>query len=311
MLEGSTLLSTKAVAGLLNVAETTVKRWADGEALPCVKTPGGHRKFLMKEVLAFAERHRYPLTGLLPPRAPQERQEELNVGVLTRDFPLLSRIFLDEALLGNRDGLYEMLTYLYTHRISLPVLADDLVRTSMKEVGRRWREGMLEVNQEHQVSQAVLEALLRFGPVVHQKHRNGLTAVLACVEGEWHSIGLQCVRYALEAEGWTVHMLGANTPFDTLRSMVKRVQPALVGLSVAPSRRVSEIRGPVGSLTRLVHAWKGVVVMGGGLVGELRPGSLNGDFLAPSLQDAIDFARDRFQLKPGPKPSRSASRSPK
>jgi photoactive yellow protein len=36
---------------LLGVGTTSIKRWADDGTLPCVKTAGGHRRFLRSEVL--------------------------------------------------------------------------------------------------------------------------------------------------------------------------------------------------------------------------------------------------------------------
>jgi excisionase family DNA binding protein len=49
-----TILSTADVARLFNVTETTVKRWADEGVLRCQKTPGGHRRFVIKYVVEFA-----------------------------------------------------------------------------------------------------------------------------------------------------------------------------------------------------------------------------------------------------------------
>ena len=37
--------STREVAQMWNVSESTVKRWADTSGLHCYRTPGGHRKF--------------------------------------------------------------------------------------------------------------------------------------------------------------------------------------------------------------------------------------------------------------------------
>jgi excisionase family DNA binding protein len=298
------LLSTKEVADLLNVAETTVKRWTDEQTLPCIKTPGGHRKFVASDIVAFGEQHQYPLTGLIPPPISQKHRDELQLGVQTQNHQLLAGVFLDAALQGDREDLREILTYLYTNQISFTDIADNIIRRAMEEIGKRWGNGSLEVNQEHRASQAVLEALHQFGPKLHRKSPNGLTAVCSCVEGELHSTGLQCVAYALEAAGWNVYMLGASTPYDTLRSYVNRLRPALVCLSSTNGRVKKEPNGSIRSLTRAVHKWDGVVVVGGQAASHLTAKHFGCDFVAGSLQEGLATVRDHFQLKPGPKKSR-------
>lgn len=56
-------LSTRDAASLLGVNLDTVARWADDDRLPCLRTPGGFRRFRPQDVDAFA------LT-LLPKAAP-------------------------------------------------------------------------------------------------------------------------------------------------------------------------------------------------------------------------------------------------
>jgi excisionase family DNA binding protein len=51
-------LSLNEAAGLLNVHQATLRRWADNGDVPHMVTPGGHRRFLREDVLAFAEAHK-------------------------------------------------------------------------------------------------------------------------------------------------------------------------------------------------------------------------------------------------------------
>lgn len=44
------LLSTRDAAAYLGVGTTSIKRWADDGALPCVRTVGGHRRFRMSDL---------------------------------------------------------------------------------------------------------------------------------------------------------------------------------------------------------------------------------------------------------------------
>ena len=62
----SDVLSTRQVAQLLGVGEATVKRWADAGEIDCFRTPGGHRKFRLRDVTAFVQRRNYQVAETLP-----------------------------------------------------------------------------------------------------------------------------------------------------------------------------------------------------------------------------------------------------
>jgi len=46
-------LTLKTAAGLLNVHPKTLRRWADEGNIPCMLTPGGHRRFATSDVSEF------------------------------------------------------------------------------------------------------------------------------------------------------------------------------------------------------------------------------------------------------------------
>ena len=294
------LLSTRDVAVLFKVGESTVKRWADEGVLACAKTPGGHRKFLTKDILAFAERHQYPMTGALPPPSGQGEGTALQRGVQSQNFPLLASLFLEEVMLADRTGLYEFVAYLSKHRIPFAQLADDIIRPAMQGIGDRWQADRLRVDQEHLASQVVLETLLRSGPEFYRKSSNELTAVCTCLEGEFHDIGLQCVAYALEIEGWSVRMLGADVPTESTRILIKNLRPNLVCLSSTVNRGRAT-RDAIRSLAITVHSQKGVLIVGGDHGMHIAEAERGADFAAESIDKAMKYVRDRFQLKPGPK----------
>lgn len=50
------LLRTSDVASLFQVSERTVSEWAKRGQIPCVRTPGGHRRYPADEIKALLER---------------------------------------------------------------------------------------------------------------------------------------------------------------------------------------------------------------------------------------------------------------
>src|SRR2546428_10841525 len=69
------VLSTRQVATLLGVGEATVKRWADAGEIDCFRTPGGHRKFRLRDVTAFVQKRQYQTAGPLPAAVPPGADE--------------------------------------------------------------------------------------------------------------------------------------------------------------------------------------------------------------------------------------------
>ncbi len=53
--------STKELARLFRVNESTIKRWADSGKIDCFKTPGGHRRYPPERVLEFISRYNYEI----------------------------------------------------------------------------------------------------------------------------------------------------------------------------------------------------------------------------------------------------------
>ena len=53
-----TILTMKDAVRLLDIPVDAIKAWADMGALRCWRTPGGHRRFNLADVLTFGEKMR-------------------------------------------------------------------------------------------------------------------------------------------------------------------------------------------------------------------------------------------------------------
>ena len=111
---------------------------------------------------------------------------------------------------------------------TVDTVVTDLVLPYLHELGERWELGTASVAQEHFASNVLRGRLLGlargwgrgFGPL----------AVLACVPGERHDLGLLGFGLVLRGRGWRVAYLGADTPLTSLDAATRVLDPDLVVL---------------------------------------------------------------------------------
>jgi MerR family transcriptional regulator, light-induced transcriptional regulator len=283
-----TILSTVDVARLFSVTVTTVKRWADEGTLRCHKTPGGHRKFPVRNVVEFADQHKLETIGVLSMPEEDKLCASIESALVNRDFPRLVDAFVEKALSPDRTDLYIFFSFLYEHHVALWEIFDNVLRPGMAEIGARWLRGEIGVNQEHRASYETLDALARLQSEVFMKPETGNAVVLACPGEELHEIGLRSVAYIFEAEGWTTHYIGAGTPPDAIVDAVRELHPALVALSITRMTDPDQSAAVLDELTRRVHMLGVPVVVGGSGLPADAAGNMPVDGVLTSAHDLVE-----------------------
>lgn len=257
------VLSTADVARLFNVTETTVKRWADEGTLKCQKTPGGHRKFQIRNVVEFAEENHFEPTGALALPGEDRTNGALQVAILERDFDALARTFVEKALTPDRSDLRLLFSYLYEHRIALWEIYDLVLKPGMAEIGERWMRGDISIAQEHRASYETLDALAKLQGEILMKMPTGDAILFACLGEEVHEIGLRCAANLFEAEGWLTHYLGARTPVDSICEAVHDLHPAVVAISVTIPLAPEELLRELSRIGDVAHDAGARLLIGG------------------------------------------------
>jgi DNA-binding transcriptional MerR regulator len=105
----------------------------------------------------------------------------------------------------------------------------DAILPYLHELGERWAHAEASVAQEHFASALLRGRLLALAR--GWGRGRGPHALLACVPGDQHDLGLICFGLALRAHGWRITYLGADTPLLTLIETADLLQPALVVVS--------------------------------------------------------------------------------
>ena len=212
------LWTSAAAARAFGVGVSSIKRWTDEGELEAVRTPGGHRRYTLESLHAFAAL-RGIRTDLLPP-------------VDQPSLPSADVTLYSALVKGDADAVRALVTPHVDSLAKQAAFFDRVVGEALREIGFRWERGELGVDQEHKASHMIAEALDRLRPA---GQIGGRLAILACPPDEWHDLPLRLVRLVLEWSGWRTELLGASLPWKFLRAAVDRSSPALVALGARSS----------------------------------------------------------------------------
>tara|TARA_A100001037_G_scaffold276275_1_gene275445 strand:+ start:599 stop:1477 length:879 start_codon:yes stop_codon:yes gene_type:complete len=108
----------------------------------------------------------------------------------------------------------------------------DIIFPSLVEIGERWVNGQMSIAEEHLCTEMTKSAMELVSQKVKHKNSNGLKAVMACVEGETHYLGVKMFSDFLIWDGWKCDFLGQDNPPSTISEWVEKVNPSVVGLSI-------------------------------------------------------------------------------
>lgn len=260
----NSILSTKEVASILGVTESSIKRWADSELIQCVKTPGGHRKFTLDDVNIFAKTNNYLISGSIK-KETEKREEKLLVSLIgKKDFETIREHFYLLIISGNSGEIFNFMILMNLNGIDLTEFFDSVLQPALSRLGYEWETNLISVAEEHAASSAIFSALSRIPSSVLKKPKTEKSVVLAVIEGDYHEIPVKCISILLEIEGWNVRYLGANTPFFSLDSAIKKFKPEAVLISsTIRFQSYSDIFEKLISLKTYMKSYGGKLIVGG------------------------------------------------
>jgi methanogenic corrinoid protein MtbC1 len=116
---------------------------------------------------------------------------------------------------------------------TIPELYENIIKKALYEIGELWETNKISVATEHLAS-SIVEAILNelYGQIISAE-RNTKKVIGACVENEFHQIGIKMITDVFEMNGWNAYIIGANTPTKELISFTNRVKPDILAISLS------------------------------------------------------------------------------
>ena len=138
-----------------------------------------------------------------------------------------------------------------------------VIQSALYRIGEKWQTNQVTVAQEH-IATAIVQSVLTMGLLrTAPLAPIGKRVLLACVEGNNHSVGLRMVTDAFLLAGWDVQYLGASVPTLALLLQVAEWKPDLVGLSVSFAHQLRVVKEVIAKMSEQLGSARPAVIIGG------------------------------------------------
>ena len=145
---------------------------------------------------------------------------------------------------------------------TVETVLQDVVLPYLHRLGERWEAGEISVAQEHFASNLLRGRLLGLAQGWGQGQGPG--AILACLPGEHHELGLLVFGVALRRRGWRITYLGTDSPVGAVADIARSLAPAVVVLLAMNPERFLDHAHEIEQLANQVR----VVIAGPGATPE-------------------------------------------
>lgn len=223
------LLSPKRVAYSIGVSESSLKRWCDQGLIRSSKTPGGHRRLAVGDVVHFLRETNRPLAHPdaigLPAgigsgsTAGRDATNQLHESLIQGREADCRRLVLDRYLSGEPAAS----------------LCEELVAPAMREIGDLWTCGSLEVFQERRACEIVGHLIHELRNIMPTPAPSAPIALGGAPSGDNYQLATKMVELTLREAGWNARSLGSDLPYSTLVAAAKSDLPRLLWLSLTSS----------------------------------------------------------------------------
>jgi excisionase family DNA binding protein len=204
--------NSQEAARLLGVNVSTIKRWTDEKKLACVKTRGGHRKFQLRHLAEFLDKHADKAEGTTFFPLTDEKDLGLSYHILKENYVFLADELYRLAIAVRQDKIQAILNGLYLAQAPLHRIYDHLVTPVLYRIGEEWHNGRLSMVEEHLATQVLRDGIIRLQGIIRLPERGKQRALCMNLSGELHDIALKMIHHLLEIRGFTVFYAGQQTP---------------------------------------------------------------------------------------------------
>ena len=313
---GKPIYNIKAVVKHTGLNPATIRAWERRYGLPNPRrTEGGHRQYSQRDIetlnwlvarqdegmsishaielwRSYVDKGEDPLLGEMS--VILEPVTQPVIPVIGERVEKLRQTWISACLTFDRLAAERVLARAFA-LFPPEVVCIEILQKALAEIGGRWYEGEVTVQQEHFASALSiqrLEMLIAAAPPPTRPER----VIMATAPGDYHVFSPLLLTYLLRRQGWNVIYLGGDVPAEEMESTIDYVQPELVVISAQLLQTAATLKEVALSLND-----QGIMVAYGGLVFNQMPGLrqlMPGHFLDQTLEGAVQKAAELIARRP-------------
>ena len=193
----------------------------------------------------------------------KERPNKSNSQYLSEKSKNVSPDYTLSLVEGDRKQAENIIRNSTESGVSLIDVEVGIVQPAMYDIGHLWQQNKITVAQEHLATAISQNALARAFATADFADPVDRSTICACIEGNFHSMGLRMVSDAFELSGWDVDYLGADTPNSSIVSQVDAVRPDVLSLSLSLPHQIIVLKQLLEQLQAEMGSQMPSIVVGG------------------------------------------------
>ena len=261
--------SPHQVAKALGVSESSVKRWCDRDAIPTIRTLGGHRRITLDGLQVFLRGGARKLVN--PEALGLPSLASCRATQLPGSDQPAQKAFRHMLASGNEPQCRRLLREQIEEGRTAFDAVEFLITDSMIGLGEAWQCNDIDVYQERRACEICLRLIAALRSELPTPSRTAPIAIGGAPEGDPYQLPTAMAELALHELGWNATNLGNNLPLDSFLQAAHDYRPRLVWMSVSTiENQESFIAGQI-ELARLLGGDIALFVGGRALTDEIRP----------------------------------------
>lgn len=171
-----------------------------------------------------------------------------------------------------------------------PIELIEEARQGLERVGEEFEKGNYFMMELIRAAQIFKEAAAIINPKIRECYKE-ITAkgkiMIGTVAGDVHDLGKGIVVSLLECAGFEVIDLGVDVSEQVYMEKIKEFKPQVVGMSGLLTTSIPVMNKTIEAIENAGLREKIKVIVGGGIVGEIKPSEIRADFATSNANEGV------------------------